>query len=100
MNWLAVVVVGVTPKKSVASLLPEVDASAESGVAGAAKPSVAGNAVVAERRAGSTFVPRDFSGSGADVHAAVEAVCSSVLIGYARLVVEDVLTKFRRIMQI
>ena len=46
------------PPKSVASLVPEVDASAESGVAEAAKPSVAGNVVVAERRGAFTFLCR------------------------------------------
>ena len=59
----------------------------------AAEPGIAGNVVVAGRRGACAFVARDFACSGADAHAAVEAVRSSVMIGCARPVVEDVLSR-------
>ena len=62
----------------------------------AAEPGIASNLVVAGRRGACAFVARDFSCSGADAHAAVEAVRSSVLIGYARPVAEDVLSRLMK----
>ena len=62
----------------------------------AAEPGIASNVVVAGRRGACAFVARDFACSGTDAHAAVEAVRSSVLIGYARPVAEEVLSRLMK----